>query len=176
MIRLATAKDLPHIMKVIAEGKAYLASQNVDQWQLDYPNIHVISSDIDNEKSYVFEDEFGRIIATFMLTNEDEENYHTIRDGQWLTVSSPKNPSYIAIHRMATSQSMKKPGTASKMLEFAAQKGREKNCESIRIDTHPDNLAMKKLLEKSGFKLCGTISLPPSRKEASLREGFERLL
>ena len=54
-MKFLTAKkeDLYRIMQIIAEAQAYLAAQDIEQWQNGYPNEQAILKDILNNESYV---------------------------------------------------------------------------------------------------------------------------
>jgi hypothetical protein len=44
-------------------------------------------------------------------------------------------------------------------------------CSHLRIDTHPDNIIMQRLLEKTGFKRCGIIHV---LQDGTPRFAYER--
>lgn len=49
----------------------------------------------------------------------------------------------------------------------------EKGTESIRIDTHPENLTMQKTLKRAGFQRCGELVLLSGDEAGDLRYGYE---
>jgi hypothetical protein len=74
-----------------------------------------------------------------------EPNYQRIENGKWIN-----NESYITLHRIASDGKVK--GIFKSIMEYC-----KTISDNIRIDTHENNLIMQKLIEKNGFKKCGTI-------------------
>ena len=46
---------------------------------------------------------------------------------------------------------------------------------SIKVDTHELNIPMQKILEKTNYKYCGTITLKRT-KEDNLRKAYQKQL
>ncbi|MCD8316520.1 MAG: GNAT family N-acetyltransferase, partial [Eggerthellaceae bacterium] len=92
-----------------------------------------------------------------MLSFGHEPYYDFIDGGEWLTDANPANPGYAVIHRVAVDSSSKSCGAASFALKSVIDLAFRNNADSIRVDTHPDNLPMRHLLEKHGFTHCGTV-------------------
>lgn len=151
MIRLAKEKDINEILEVINEGKKTLAEKKIAQWGNGYPGREVIMKDIENNEFYVMELD-GELVAVMSLITEPDSSYDTLRGEAWQRVS------YTAVHRLAVSREYMGNGYAQMMLEFAIEKTAELGYESMRIDTHQDNLAIIKIAEKLGFEYRGIIS------------------
>lgn len=151
MIRLAKVKDINRIMEIINEGKKNLAEKNIAQWGSDYPDQDVIMNDIENNEFYVMElnDE---PVAVMSLITKPDSSYDTLKGGKW------QSNSYTAVHRLAVAGEYMGNGYGLMMLEYAIEKTAELGYESIRIDTHEDNMAIVKIAEKLGFEYRGTIS------------------
>ena len=95
----------------------------------------------------------GEPAAVFALCGI-EPTYARIDGGAW------KNDApYLTVHRLACVKRGRGAGTAC--LNYA--KGLS---DSVRADTHRDNLPMQALLQKNGFSYCGIIYL---------EDGAERL-
>ena len=62
-ITKASIDDLASIMEIVIEAKAYLKSQNIDQWQDGYPNEEGLLKDIQNNSLYI------TILAIFRYTS-----------------------------------------------------------------------------------------------------------
>jgi len=145
-IRKTTHADLPAVMEIYAYARKYMKeNNNPNQWGDMHPPQTAIESDIDRGVSYVCEDN-ENIKAVFYFNIEDEPTYEKI-DGHWLNVEP-----YGVIHRIARKQGAKGAGAAC-ILWCMSQ------CNNLRIDTHKDNTAMLKLLEKLNFVYCGVIWL-----------------
>lgn len=167
-IRLSKIEDIPNIMAIIDDAKAYLASQNIDQWQNGYPNSKQVKNDILKNESYVVVNDKNQIIATSMFTTNSEPTYKII-DGNWIIDESLN---YGVIHRMAIKKEFRKFGLATFMFHEFHSLLLEKKIESLKIDTHEDNLGMQSLMKKLGYKYCGVIYTSYNAK----RLAFEKVI
>lgn len=153
-IRLSTFDDIPQIETIINDAKAYLASQNIDQWQNGYPNAAQVENDIKKGESFVVVNEDNTIMATSMFTLRKEPTYKKIIDGNWLI---SEDEIYGVIHRMAIKKEFRKLGLATFLFDEFHQQLKDKNIQSLKIDTHENNLGMQSLIKKLGYTYCGII-------------------
>ncbi|MCD7893936.1 MAG: GNAT family N-acetyltransferase [Erysipelotrichaceae bacterium] len=165
MIRNSNINDIENIMTLIHQAQAYFKDNHIDQWQDGYPDKLQIQEDIKRNNSYVLDD--NKIIGTMYFAIENDENYASI-NGQWLTYNQP----YAVIHRIVVDNNYKGHGLAGQLLSFAVEECLKQGINSIRIDTHQDNLSMQRFLTKNGFILCGDITL----KSGDPRIAFEKIL
>ena len=165
MVIKATLKDIDQIMDVINSGKAFLKSQGLDQWQDGHPNLEMVTNDIKLKNFYIIKKE-NKVVSCAAIIFGDDPNYSKIYKGSWLT-----NGRYAVIHRFATLQDYNNQGLATEMINYA--KDRIKDGESIRIDTHINNIPMQNLLKKNGFILCGMIYLDHIIDSHHLRLAYE---
>ena len=164
--RKTTIEDINNVMKIINEAKEYFRKNRIDQWQNGYPNSDTIYDDIKNNSSYVLESG-NKILATAMVSLEEDKTYKNIYNGDWLNSGD-----YAVIHRIAVSEKAKGNGIASDIIKEVENLCKENRVNSIKIDTHKDNISMQKLLEKNDFKYCGIIYL----EDGSERIAFEKLI
>lgn len=164
--RKTTEKDLESVINIIDEAKEFLKNNNIDQWQNGYPNEEVILKDIENDNSYVLEDN-GEIIATTVLSFDGDKNYDVIKDGNWIT-----NNKYGVTHRIAVSRKCSKKGIGNFIIKISEDIARENNIKSMRADTHKDNKSMQSLLFKNGYEYCGIIFV----EDGTERLAFEKVL
>ena len=147
MIRKATYEDLPALMELFGRARKIMReSGNLHQWSDDYPSEEIVSKDIENGVCHVLCQE-ERIIATMAFIPGPDPTYTEIYDGKWID-DSP----YYVIHRIAAAESGHKAAHRLLMWAFTLT-------DSIRIDTHKDNVIMKHILGKQGFTYCGVIHL-----------------
>lgn len=165
MIRKSNQQDIPYMMKLIKQAQNYFQRNGIDQWQDGYPNEEQLLNDIELEHSYVFED--NAVIGTMYFAIEDDINYAKI-DGEWKTDHQP----YAVIHRIVVDENIKGQGLAKKMLDYAIEQCQLHHIQSIRIDTHKDNLSMQAFLRKNGFEFCGHIQL----QSGAPRIAFEKII
>ncbi|GAB6168853.1 GNAT family N-acetyltransferase [Clostridium carnis] len=164
--RKALKKDIDNIMRIIKQAQNYFKENGVDQWQNNYPNSETISNDIENGISYVLL-KGNKIIATVALSFDGESTYNSIYDGEWIS-----NDKYAVIHRIAVDNKYKRMGISTEIIKNIEKLCLSKDFNSIKVDTHEDNISMQNLLKKNDFKYCGVIYL----EDKSKRIAFEKLL
>ena len=148
-IRKATDNDIPALMRLFESAKAIMrASGNMHQWGCGYPSVDVVRCDIERGVCYVATDGAdGEIEATMAFIPGPDSTYSYIEGGEWLN----DNPYYV-IHRIAVAAPGK--GYAQRLLDWAFE-----HADTVRIDTHCDNVIMHHVLPKYGFTRCGVIYL-----------------
>ena len=148
-IRKSTERDLIRMMEIYAIARDFMArTGNPNQWgPRKWPPEALLRQDIREGRSYVCENDAGKVIGTFFYDfgKDVEPTYRKITDGAWLD-GSP----YGVVHRIASDGSEKGIGTFC--LNWAVARSGH-----LRIDTHGDNRVMQNLLTKLGFVHCGTI-------------------
>lgn len=158
-------EDIPRVMEIIKQAQDYFKERNIDQWQNGYPSEEVIKEDIQREWSYVLKDK-GNIVATAAISFEGEPTYNEIYNGEWLSYGE-----YAVIHRICVDNEYKGAGLASQILASAENLCIAKRVNSIKIDTHKENISMRKTLVKNEYKYCGIIYL----EDKSERIAFEKI-
>ena len=51
----------------------------------------------------------------------------------------------------------------------------QQNYNNVRIDTHPDNVIMQKVITRAGFSRCGLVVIP-DRAHSAVRIAYQWLL
>ena len=144
-IRKTRPEDIDAVMALYDKGRARMRETgNTEQWTGGYPHRYMIEEDVKLGRSYVYEED-GLLHAVFALIWGEDPTYAEI-DGAWLSDKTP----YGTIHRIAADGEL--PGLGSWCIRWCLDL-----CGSIRIDTHEDNVLMRRALEKLGFAHCGTI-------------------
>lgn len=145
-IRKSTPQDLDILMNIYEIARRFMQKTgNPGQWIDGYPSEEVILSDIKKDQSYLIIDNTGEIVGTFCFFTGDDPTYARIYDGQWLN-----DEPYGVIHRLAGNGEVK--GLGDYCLQWCL-----KQCNNIRVDTHPDNKVMQKIFRRNGFTECGII-------------------
>lgn len=149
IIRKTEESDLSTVMEIYANAREYMAkSGNPNQWgPTNWPPEKLVREDIRCERSYVCVSDCGEILGVFcfIMGKNAEPSYENIEDGEWLDESP-----YGVMHRIASSG--KEKGIGAFCIDWAFDR-----CGHMRIDTHPDNKTMQRLLEKLGFSKRGII-------------------
>lgn len=144
-IRKAGEKELDAILQVYEDARAYMcANGNATQWTGGYPQPDLVLNDIRQGYCHVCV-ENGEILGVFSWIPGPDPTYRVIEDGAWLD-----DGPYTVIHRVSVSSHRR--GIASACFAYAMER-----CDSLRVDTHADNLPMQRSLEKNGFTRCGII-------------------
>lgn len=162
--RLAKIEDIEIIMSIIKDAKEYLKSQGLSQWQGEYPCNNTISQDIRDNIGYVMV-ENGGIIGYFVISFKPDEYYNEIF-GQWLNQGE-----YAGIHRTAISKKHRGIGLGDYIFKFAYDICKKSSVKSLRIDTDPENLPMRKTIERNDFTFCGNVFIDGDKKVA-----YEKLI
>ena len=149
-------KDLDKVLEIAKEVKKYFRENNIPQWLNDYPSRNDFLLDIENDAFYLIKEE-DNIIGFFAMFDY-EITYEEI-DGAWLS-----SDEYVVIHRLALDNKHRGKGLINKVFDVL-----KKKYKHIKIDTHQNNLVMKKCLINNGFKYCGNIKL----LDGSPREAYE---
>lgn len=153
--RKATEKDLDAIMRIALEGKKLLKSRGIDQWQKGgYPSREEFEADIVNGIGYVMTDD-DMPVAICAISFDGEPAYDYI-EGAWLT---PSGTRYAVAHRGALAPEYQGRGLTGEWFAYIVETARKNGAVSVRIDTHKDNAAMRKVFTNAGFKECGVVYL-----------------
>lgn len=152
-MRLARADEAPRVMEILEDGKHSIARFGIEQWQHGYPNLEAVERDIAVNACYVAEDADGTLLGSLALLGGIDAEYCRAQVG-WLTDNPFEGVGiapYLAIHRSATAAEALKRGVMGFMFGEAESIARARGLSSIRIDTHPGNIAMRRFLAKQGF-------------------------
>jgi hypothetical protein len=160
----ADISDITSIWEILQQAIEQRRQEGSEQWQNGYPNQQTVFDDITNGYGYVIT-ENAVIIAYAAIIFGIEPAYNEI-EGQWLT-----NGDYVAVHRVATSNSVKGKGVATKLFKLLEDLSIEHNVFSIKVDTNFDNIPMLKILKKLDYSYCGEIFF-----NGAPRKAFEKVL
>ena len=143
-IRPARMTGLDSIMKIYQYARRFMIEMgNTTQWKCNYPSRNIVEEDTFSGNFYVCE-RAAEIIGVFTFIIGEDKTYNQI-DGEWHS-----NNTYGTIHRLASAGTVK--GVSKFCFAFCKE-----HIDYKRIDTHKDNIIMKKVLLDNGFKVCGII-------------------
>ena len=167
-MKLAEYKDLRKIINILNDGKKALRKDGIDQWQNGLPNEEDIRDDISKKEGYIYENK-GEILAYTQLKKSYEKDYEDIEKN----FKNHEKP--LTIHRLCVKASAKNRGLASLFMEEIINYAKNKNIDSLRIDTHEDNFKLRGLLRKFNFSLIGECFVD-DRIKKSKRKVYELAL
>ncbi len=166
--RPARSEDIPDLLAITAEASAYMKERGVDQWQDGFPNAEVFARDIAAGGCWLFTHE-GAPAGVISLYTAPEPDYGAIR-GAWLS----RGP-YATVHRTAVKAAYRGRGLADEMMQLCEDLALGRGFASVRADTHADNAAMRRLLEKRGYAYCGAVTLTDTVEKDPERVCYEKV-
>ena len=160
----ATEADLQAVIELVAQGRAALARQGVDQWQDGYPSPETIRRDLlRGDGRIVRIDGAAAAYAAFVF--DGEPAYGAI-EGGWSS-----DDAYVVLHRLAVADEAKRQGVATAFFHRTEELARARGVWFFRVDTNFDNHYMLHLLEREGFAYRGKICY-----DSGERLAFEKAL
>lgn len=158
ILRKANFSDAEAIWEILQQAICQRKKDGSDQWQNGYPNEQTVHDDISNGYGYVLTDD--KIVAYAAIIFGIEPAYNDIK-GQWLT-----HGDYLVVHRVATSDSVKGKGVATRLFKMLEDLSREHNVFSIKVDTNFDNEPMLRIMDKLNYHYCGEIFFNGANRKA----------
>ena len=168
--RLAAAEDIPAMEAIAAQARAFLAKNQVDQWQDGYPAGRHFLIDIQREECYVLTGGTD-ILGFFVLSTHPEAGYAAITDGKW----SSDEP-YAVIHRCAVADKWRGSGLADRMVKECETLALKQGISWLRVDTHKKNKAMQGLLRRHRFQYRGNVLVSVPEGRDPRRVAYEKRL
>ena len=163
IFRHATEADVDRIAEIVAHASQRLGKAGIDQWQRGYPNRAIIEQDVENGVGMIL-CMGAEILAYGAVIFTGEKAYDDLTGGRWLT-----DGEYAVIHRLCVSEIFVGMGFAKQFMRAAEAMASER-VPAMRIDTHPDNKIMQKMVESLGYTYCGDVVIE------SRRLAYEKLL
>lgn len=158
-IERASISDLEALLHLKAVVVDDMTAHGIRQWSSDYPRPDVFERDLKEKALYVIRGH-GRIIASVTLREENDPAYRALT---W------QGKQAMVIHRLMVDPHHRREGFAGQLFAYAEKLTEKHGCDSIKVDTHPDNYRMLALIRKHGYREIGYI--------ASIhRIGFEKIL
>ncbi|MFD2304950.1 GNAT family N-acetyltransferase [Enterococcus termitis] len=155
-LRYAQHDDLPELLQIISSARQLLAEQQIPQWQKgEGPNEEQLTHDIALSQCYVLIID-QKVAGLGVISTDQEPPYENIKNGHWQHLTD----SYAVIHRVALNPIYQGKGTALTLMNFLITAARLNGHLDIRIDTHPKNVRMQRLIKKAGFSYRGDLLLP----------------
>lgn len=147
MIRKALEADLKAIEQLAIKTRKHMQDNGLKQWPGDYPNLENFEADLKKQGLYVYEDN-NIIKASITILPENDPPYKEIR---WYSDHA------LVIHRLVVDPDYQLQGIGQKMFEKAIELTKE-SYQSLKVDTHPDNTKMQKLILKMKFQYMGYLA------------------
>lgn len=148
MIRKALAADLEEITSLAKIVRENMLKSGLNQWLGDYPAYNDFYRDFKNDALYikVIED---KIIGSISILPENDPAYLEV---SW------QSDKALVVHRVLVEPSLQGKGIGQELINHSFSLAKEKGYEAVKIDTHPDNLKMQKMLKSLNFVYRGYLS------------------
>ena len=154
-LRGSIESDMAQLTGMLEDAIALLAMNNIDQWQNGTISSEILLDAIMHDQAFVWEQRDSTGIAGFCVLDTYDELYENLAEGEWTVPGS-----YLAIHRVMVSQHLRGRKVTTQMFLDIKKMGIVNNVDSLRIDTHPDNIMMQKTLKRNGFVRTWLLYMP----------------
>lgn len=148
LIRLAINEEIQAISELAKIVRTDMWNKGLEQWTGNYPAYENFYQDYTNKGLYVLVKD-GLIIGSVSIFVENEVAYHEV---VWEKDKS------LVLHRIIVDPAKQGQGYGKRLIEFALSMAKQGGFGSVKIDTHPDNLKMQKLLKSMNFSYRGYLS------------------
>lgn len=145
-IRIANEEDLKTAVLIANKGREIMSSNSNPQWDKGYPQKDLLKFDIQLSRLYFVYDEINYDEILGMVVFQKEKDMEYEKETFWEDTYP-----YISIHRLV---SLKK-GVGQFVFNEAIALAKREN-KSLRIDTHPKNIKMQRLIDYFGFVKKGS--------------------
>ena len=133
---------------------AYLQSHiNYPFWSSEHPSDESIKEAAERGEQYICVDS-GKVVGALILSEDPDGDYES---GSWSR--NLKEGEYLSVHVLAVSCDCYQSGVGSFMVDECISIARIKGYKALRLDIVPANTPAKRLYEKKGFVLAGTVDL-----------------
>lgn len=150
-IRKAKIEDIKRILEIKENAISYQIENNNIQWSNNYPTETNFYDDIEKKQGYILEKD-NKIYGYAALCYGIDEMYTNTIDGY-----IENNINYSVIHRIMIDKENMKQNLATKFIEKLIRISCKDSIFVIRIDTHKNNKAMLKVIEKLKFKYIAKV-------------------
>ncbi|MFD1432985.1 GNAT family N-acetyltransferase [Lacticaseibacillus yichunensis] len=165
-VRPGKTDDIPAIMGIISDARAFLHEQGINQWQGTYPDQAAVEQDIAAGTNRVLVSA-GVVLGTASLIEGPDPFYKRIDGDGWLG----EDP-YMMIHRFAVSSQIRGQHLSKFLMSNLISMAYAKGYRDLRIDTHAQNTIMQHVITSNGYQFRGIVYLDepvPERNAYQLR-------
>lgn len=150
-IRLSKKNDIKELLTLKDMALEYQKENNLKQWSKNYPLEEDFIEDIEKKQGYIYEKN-GKIYAYASLCFGIEKNYFNIISG-----NIDNEIKYSTLHRVMVNKNYMNQNIANDFLKKLIKISYNNSYFIIRIDTHKDNKAMMRVIEKLNFNYIANV-------------------
>jgi len=167
-IYLADSHDLERIDHLYRACIQYLNTQEIYQWDDQYPNIETYITYIDKRQLYLFEEDESLIGA--VIINEVQADEWQMMDWKSRVAKSRM------IHALTINPDFQGKGYGQQVLKACETLCMDQGFSAIRLDAFSENPAAINLYEKNGYKKVGTVHFDYKPEGHQAYHCYEKLM
>ncbi len=145
MIRKANKGDLTTLASYARIVAKELHDSGVNQWSDTYPDYPDFEKDIMRDALFVIEQE-NEVVGSISVLPENDPYYRLLA---W------KGNNALVVHRLMIHPAFRRNKLGTMLFDYAIDKAKIDGYDSIKVDTHPDNIRMQNLIKSVGFREVG---------------------
>ena len=149
------------------EARSGMREMGLDQWQHGVPGLLNARHDAAAGTGRALVED-GALCAVCTLLPDGEPDYAEI-EGAWPSGAAP----YLTVHRVTVRRACRGGAVSARLMQEIFAEARRRGYRFVRIDTHPENRPMRRMLEKNGFHACGVIHLHGGPDDGAARVAYE---
>ena len=146
----AQETEISQCFQILNNARSFQREQGFIQWPDGYPPRSASEEDVRTGKGYVVK--VSGEIACYMYIGLDGDPAYDAIKGAWHS-----GLPYVVVHRLAMAPKYRNQGLATTVFSLVEDFCKGIGISNIRIDTDGENLRMQHILEKNGFRYCGTV-------------------
>ena len=154
IIQPAGRSDLPRLVELRNQSKAWLAAHGSDQWQNPWPNheamVERLQASIDAGETWMVFDDQDQPVATLAL-----DRY---ADPQLWTPEEREQPAFY-LHRLIVDRAHAGRGYGTRLLDWACDHAAAEAALWVRIDVWTTNMPLQRYYLAHGFQHVRTLEL-----------------
>lgn len=166
-VRQGTQADIPAIMGIIDDARAFLHAQGINQWQGTYPDQPAVAADIQKGTNRLLIVD-GVVAGNASLLEGPDPFYGKIDGAGWQGAQS-----YMMIHRFAVAAKVRGQHLSKLFMSNLISEAYARGFRDLRIDTHAQNQIMQHVILGNGFTFRGIVYLDEPVPE---RNAYQLLL
>jgi len=147
-IRLARMEDLEVLHTIVKDAAKYMDEQGILQWDDIYPDIAIITQDIERQEMHVIEED-GRAVGIIVINEEQSCEYAAV---PWTYAGRA-----LVVHRLTIAPSHRRRGLATRLMEFVGNTAAIRGYDCVRLDAFIQNPAAFSLYDKLGYRKAGIV-------------------
>lgn len=163
-IRKSNISDIPRLLEISNDAKEFMKKNGLNQWNNGYPNEKTFKNDVLDDIGYCVVKE-NIVIGYFALVFGKEKTYKKTYEGNFKYTGD-----YSTIHRLMICGDYRGKNLTKDIFLYIQKLTQDKLVQFVRIDTHKDNIPMKKAIFSNGFTYSAIIHV----EDGSERMAFEK--